>query len=113
MNLQHHTLANGRWNELTFFEQMANVGSEVSRTINWRKKNNSQYSQLAFERVLELMDFTIADVKNRLKLKELCRAREALVDYFVYNNDYQSSDILWQKYFDAFLYAARVAKVHY
>jgi len=108
MNIQHHTLANGRWNDLTFFEQMANIGSEVSRTINWRKKNNTEYSQMAFERVLELMDFTIADTKNRLRLKELCRAREALVDYFVYDNIFKSSDKLWQQYFDAFLFAARV-----
>lgn len=28
-----------RWNELTFFQQMANIGSEVIRAINWKEKN--------------------------------------------------------------------------
>jgi len=36
MNIQHKELAAGRWNKLSFVEQMANVGSEVERTINWR-----------------------------------------------------------------------------
>jgi hypothetical protein len=105
----HKELAAGRWRELTFFEQMANVGSEIGRTINWRDKNE-EYSRLAFERGLELLDLTIADPKNRTGLKELCRVREVLVDYFMYANEYGSSDKLWQNYFYGFNYAARLGK---
>ena len=108
MNNQHQQLANGRWQELSFFEQMANVGSEVSRTINWKEKGNQEYSRLAFERVLELLDLTIADKKNKSKMKEIVRLREVLVDYFVFNNIYQSSDKNWNDYFMAFNYAVRV-----
>ena len=43
MNPQHKDLAEGRWANLSFFEQMANVGSEVERAISWRKKNNEEY----------------------------------------------------------------------
>ena len=63
-NIQHKGLAAGRWNELTFDEQMANTGSEVGRAIKWRKKGDAEYSRLAYERALELMDLTLADPKN-------------------------------------------------
>lgn len=39
--------------------------------------------------------------------KELAREREALADYFVFDNSYHSVDEKWQKYFLAFNYAAR------
>ena len=107
MNYRHKLLAGGKWQELTFFEQMANVGSEVERTIIWREKNK-QNSLNAIERALELMDLTIADRRNRKRLKELSRLREAIVDYFYFDNRYGSTDELWQKYFYAFSYAARM-----
>lgn len=106
-SFQHQNLRGERWFKLSFFEQMANVGSEVERAISWRNKNNAEYSRLAFERSLELMDFTVEDVKNRKYWKELLRLRECLVDYFAYDNEYGSSDEKWHNYFYAFNYAAR------
>lgn len=108
MNYQHKNLVAGRWKNLSFIEQMANVGSEVERTILWRKKGNDLYSQKAFTRALELLDLTIADSKNKGKIRELTRTREALVDYFFGENQFSSSDKLWHNYFHAFNYAARV-----
>ena len=63
MNYQHHDLAAGRWSQLTLAEQMANIGSEFERALNWRAKDNADYSRRAFERALELMDLT-PDVIN-------------------------------------------------
>lgn len=110
-NFQHKNLASGKWFEMNFFEQMANVGSEVERAILWREKNND-YSQKAFERALELLDLTIADKKNlsKQKLKELLRLRESLADYFAFNNEYHSSDKSWRNYFYSFNYAARIGR---
>ena len=108
MTYQHRKLASGRWAKLTFFEQMAHIGSEVERAISWRNKKNDLYSQKAFNRALELLFLTIADRRNKKRLKELTRLYEVLVDYFFGRNQYSSSDELWQKYFYAFNYAARV-----
>jgi hypothetical protein len=105
-SFQHRELAGGRWRELPLVAQMANVGSEVERTIKWR--HEEAFSRQAFERALELLDLTIADPKNRDRLRELTRVREALVDYFMFENEYGSSDALWQHYFYAFNYAARI-----
>ncbi len=107
MNYQHKELAQGRWFEFSLAEQMANIGAEIGRAINWRKKNNLEYSHKAFFRGLELLSLTIDDPKNRnYRLKELCRLYEVLVDYFVGNNQYKSTDKLMEKYFFAFNYAA-------
>jgi hypothetical protein len=104
---QHKNLAAGRWQSLSFFEQMANVGSEVERTIKWKEKGNAEYSWMALERGLELLDLTIGDAKNKTKLRELTRLREVLSDYFAFDNEYQSQDASLQKYFYAFNFAAR------
>ena len=96
-----------RWQKLTFFEQVANIGSEVERAINWREKKNQEYSWLAFERALELLDLTIDDAKNKKRLRELFRLREVLVDYFCFSNSFLSSDALWHNYFHPFNWAAR------
>ena len=108
-NFYHKNLADGSWSKLSFAEQMANVGSEVERTIKWKNKNKPERSRLAFFRALELMDFTITDKDNINRLGELCRTREVLVDYFFADNRYKSTDILWQKYFRAFTWKANLA----
>ncbi|MEK6646392.1 MAG: hypothetical protein AABY84_06950 [Candidatus Firestonebacteria bacterium] len=108
MNYQHKDLANGRWFELSFPTQMANIGSEVIRAISWKSKNNPEYVRQAFERGLELLYLTISDQKNKKRLRELTRLYEILVDYFAFDNEYKSSDQLWQKYFFAFNYLARL-----
>jgi hypothetical protein len=107
MSPQHRELAEGRWNLLSFAEQMANIGSEIERTISWRKKGRLEISSRAFERALELMDLTIADAKNLTRLRELLRVREAISDHFYFDNFYQSTPESWQRYFGSFLIAAR------
>ena len=107
MTPQHKELASGRWAEMSFAEQMANIGSEVSRALNWQKKDKKDLSQRAFNRALELIDMTISPVRKYSKLKELFRVREALVDFFYGKNQFCSTEILWRKYFDHFAYLAR------
>lgn len=110
MSIEHKQLAQGKWSELSLVEQMANVGSEVERTIGWREKGNSEYSRKAFERALELLSMTIDDKKNKRRLKEIVRNYEVLVDYFAGDNIYGSSDKVWRNYFFAFNWAARIKK---
>jgi hypothetical protein len=108
MNFQHKELSQGRWQELSFFEQMANIGSEVERALNWKRKKDEEYSKMAFERALELIDLTIADRKNLHRLREITRVREALVDYFVAGNHYSFTEKSWKNYFYCFAFASRL-----
>ena len=107
MNFQHKELAAGRWFTLSLVEQMANVGSDVGRALNWKAKGNLPYSQKAFERALELLDLTLADRKNIGRLREVARVREALVDFLAGQNEYSSTEESWKKYFLQFAFAAR------
>ncbi|MFH1776076.1 MAG: hypothetical protein ABH952_00715 [Candidatus Omnitrophota bacterium] len=107
MSYQHKSLAAGRWQEIPFLTQMANIGSEVERALNWRAKQNTAYYEHAFERALELIDLTLDSVKGFPRLKEVARLREALVDYFIGDNQFVSTEESWRKYFSHFTYAAR------
>ena len=107
MNYQHKELAAGRWGKLSFLEQMANIGSEVERALNWKIKDNADYSQKSFERALELIDLTLLNPGSFAHLKEITRMREALVDYFFGSNQFMSTEASWRNYFSHFTYAAR------
>lgn len=109
MKYRHKQLAEGGWQKLPLAAQFANIGSEVERAIKWKNKDNFKYFTLSFERALELIDLTACDKKNAKRLKELMRAREMLVDYFLYDNEYHSTDTQWQRYFYCFNYL-RAAK---
>ncbi len=106
----YHTGLEKRWGQFSLPEQMANIGAEVGRTINWRKKGNMEMSKNAFYRGLELMDLMINDKKNKSSLKEILRVREALVDFFMGENIYKSSDSIWENYFHYFNVLARKDK---
>jgi len=97
----HKDLTKEKWFSLDFFAQMANIGAEIGRAINWKKKDKN-LSYAAFCRGLELLDLTIEDKKNKNKLKELCRLREIVADYFCFENIYRSTDVELNNYFNLF-----------
>ncbi len=106
----HKELAAGRWFELSLVEQLANIGTDIERCIRWKEKNNPEHSRAAFDRALDLIYLTVEDPKNRNRLREILRTREALVDHFVYDNELNTTDREWQKYFYQFNYAAAISK---
>ncbi len=107
MNPIHRDLAAGRWHTLSLFEQLGNIGSEVSRAHRAKEAGNRDRMMKALERGLELFDLTIADPRHRTRLREICRAREVVCDYFYGDNEYRSTGESLVKYFDAYARAAR------
>jgi hypothetical protein len=103
----HKDLTKEKWQSLPFLQQMANIGAEIGRAISWQKKDKN-LSEASLYRGLELLDCTIEDKKNKKSLKELCRLREIIADYFCFDNIYSSSDEKLNNYFYAFNYAARI-----
>ena len=106
----HKELSSGRWFTFSLVEQLANVGMDIDRTIRARNIGDLELSKQAFERALELLTLTIMDPKHKKRLRELTRVREALIDYFVYDNQYQSTDQVWQNYFLDYNYAAAIRR---
>jgi hypothetical protein len=96
-----------RWRTLSLAQQLGNTGSEVSRALKWRSRNPS-IAQGALERALELIDLTLDDprhVASVARLREICRLRETLLDYFLGSNQYGWTEAALRRYFDAFAVA--------
>jgi hypothetical protein len=106
MTYQHRELAAGRWSQLSFVEQMAHVGGELERALNWRSRQ-PEVAARAGERALELLELTLAGATNLARRRELARLKEAVADYFFGDNRYASTEASWRRYFWSFAYAAR------
>src|SRR5574344_1950986 len=109
MSYQHKDLASGRWAELSFCEQMANVGSEIERALKWKEKDNKKNCEMSFFRALELIDLTIKFNKKDSVYRELTRLREGICGYFTGDNIYGLNGKFLRKYFNNFNYAVRKA----
>ena len=91
--MQHSSLENGRWAELSFPQQMANIGSETYRVYNALLNGKESRAESAFARFQELIDLTIKYGRQDQPLssrsamwEELCRFRELYCDAFLSRN---------------------------
>ncbi len=76
-SLAHRELAAGRWQTLSLVEQMANIGSEASRTIRATGRGQEERATNAMARALELFDLTAIDPRWKgARRREVLRARE-------------------------------------
>ena len=92
--MQHASLENGRWAELSFPQQMANIGSETSRVYKALVDGKESRAESSFARFQELIDLTIRlgrqneSARARSAMwEELCRFRE------LYCKAYLSKDL--------------------
>ena len=100
--MQHSDLANGRWWTMTLAEQLGNVGSEYSRAVSSRKRNDQIRFAGASKRYLELLDLTVNDPRwSVFRKRELLRLRE------ISCQDFPES---LQSFFDQFALLARKGK---
>lgn len=106
MKIVHKELASGRWQQLTLCEQLANIGSEVSRVLRWKNKDKKNFEG-AVSRALELFDLTLQDPQWRGRLREIGRAREVFLDAVSGGREYKSSLEELERYFFYFAYCAR------
>lgn len=106
----HKGLSEARWFSFSLMDQLANVGTDIERAVNWRRRGEFDDCEKALQRGLELLHFTIADPKNRKRRKELFRVKEALLDYFYGDNQYGYTDEAWQQYFFCYAYYSAVQK---
>lgn len=103
----HRRLSSGKWHQLSLMEQLANIGSEVSRTRKWQGKDKKIFWG-AVERTLELFDLTLEDRRWRGRFREIARARELFCDAVLGSKEYKSSLKGLDRYF--FYYALAVRR---
>ena len=110
MDFIHKNLASGRWSKFSLMEQLGNIGSEVSRALNWRNKDEKIFNA-TIERALELFDLTLQDPRWRGRLKEINRAREVFCDAVLGGKEYSSTLEDLNRYFYYFALAANIKKI--
>ena len=110
-NIIHKELASGRWRKFSLLEQMGNIGSEVGRSFSAKRSDDIDRMSSAVDRALELFDLTIQDPKNRMRLKEICRAKEIFCGFFFNGPTYGYSPEVFENYFMTFAMAARMRQL--
>lgn len=106
MKIIHKELAEGKWYEFSLCEQLANIGSEVSRAYKWQGKDENIFWG-AVERTLELFDLTLVDPRWKGRLREIARARELFCDAITGGKEYNSSLKDLDQYFFHYAFCAR------
>lgn len=104
----HAGLASGRWGALSLAEQLANIGSEVERSIHAQEAGRVDRRDHALARALELFDLTAADDRWRGSARrEVLRAREYFCRIFYDETVESDAAAFLRKYFLQFAVAAR------
>jgi len=101
-----------RWAQLTFNEQMGNIGSEVGRAIIAHRNGNEVRKNRAIDRAIDLFSATVEvliDTKYSYRLKEVLRARDEFLRLFFDNTFEHDADNI-DRYFTYFAFAARAKK---
>ncbi len=66
-----------RWQQLSVYEQLGNIGDEFERALRWKQKKQQPMFENASARMLELFDLTLTDKRwDNYRLKEITSACE-------------------------------------
>lgn len=73
-----YTVDRKRWAQLSIFEQMGNIGSEVGRSLAAKRRHDHQATEQAMIRALDLFDATVEYyvTQKSPRSREILRARE-------------------------------------
>lgn len=99
-----------RWADLSIFNQMGNIYSEVGRSFKTIDKVNSEEHQAAVSRAIDLFDATVEGLihKRSPKAREVLRAKEVYLGLVNDSNASRQSIRDLEKYFMQFAVAARL-----
>lgn len=101
--MSDHVFDRAKWQSLTIFEQMGNIGSEVGRALAAKRRGDESNMLGAYHRGLDLLDATaeqLADQHSH-RLVEVLRAREQ------FSSAMEKDDDSLEMYFMNFAIAAR------
>ena len=96
-----------RWFRFTFNQQMGNIASEISRAIHFKNQQDVNHLELALLRTIELLDLTKEDTKNIKRLKEVCRFKEVVADWYCNTNIYSIDPEALKNYALTFVLSAK------
>ena len=98
-----------RWAQLSFNEQMGNIGSEVGRAIIAYRNGEHERQTRAIDRAIDLFSATVevlVGTKYSYRLKEVLQSRDEFLRLFNDNTFEKEADNI-DRYFMYFALAAR------
>jgi hypothetical protein len=97
-----------KWSNMTIFEQMGNIYSEVGRSFVAKKRGDAVGAEAAVVRALDLFDATteLMVAQKSPRTKEVLRAKDQYLSVLYGDNASQEAGI--DKYFMQFAIAARI-----
>lgn len=105
--MPQHQITKERWQKFTLAERLANIGSEAHRATTLSQKGDIKAGTRSAERVLELIDLSLAVEQKSSHLKELTRLREIFSDTFWGKGQYGVSPSMFNNYFLPFIFLSR------
>lgn len=103
--MSSHVFDKKRWAQMTMYEQMGNIGSEVGRALAAKRRGDDLSMQGALYRGLDLIDITaeLWAMQKSPRTRELLRAREQFAEAIITDKN----DDKLEDYFMYFAIAAR------
>lgn len=101
----HREAARASWEKFSLVEQLANIGSEVSRAL--RSKGNQMRYWGAVTRALDLFYLTIEDPRWKKRRREILRVRELFAAAALGSDEFKTTLQDLDRYFDCFAWLAR------
>lgn len=74
----HTAMSQGRWDELSFAEQMGNIGGEVARARSADERGDIERRNKSIARALELVDLTLRTAISQPRKRELELFRDVI-----------------------------------
>jgi hypothetical protein len=105
VDLAHLESVRPSWAKFSLVEQMANIGSEVHRTL--LAKNSPTRYWGAVTRALDVFWLTIEDPRWKGRRREILRARELFAAAALGSDEFKTSLEDLDRYFDCFAWLAR------
>lgn len=104
--MSDHVFDKKRWSQLSIYEQLGNIGSEVGRAMNALRRDDELSLHGAYYRGLDLIDATVESWASEGRRRELLRAREL----FVTAVESKTIDNRLDNYFMQYAIAARLTR---
>ena len=107
-----YTVDRARWANMTIFDQMGNISSEVGRSFNARRQGQTENERLAMVRALDLFDATIDNLiaNKSVRAKEVLRSKDHYLSALLSPVYDEKAGASIEKYFMQYAIAARLNK---
>ena len=110
--MESYKFDRARWAQLSFYEQIGNIGSEVGRAIIAHRNGNALRETRAIDRAIDLFSATaevLTGTPFSYRLKEVLRARDEFLRLF-FDGTFDTDADKIERYFMYFAFLARAGK---